>query len=234
MNAVRNFAGQINKTEGADETHLFSRLTSDPGKLDEVAALSRYLGERRDLRDGGIGIGCSRQLGRQKQLGNAHRLIDENLLLILIALAPIQNVLKGNDRGFELENRLEKQREFQRGNTFLARALRGHLHGWIPVQDLVLPNLNYGQRCHRPARIRVSQEPAQKSLFGLRYSGLAQKEDAHQGDQEHEPKGGSLHCGKSEEAKGPSDKWQCAPDQSLLFFLYPLPGREAALRRPRE
>jgi hypothetical protein len=55
-------------------------------------------------------------------------------------------------------------------------------------------------------RVRVSQEPAQEELFGLRDPGLAQKDNARQRNQEHEPKGRSLHCGKSEEKKVTCDK----------------------------
>jgi hypothetical protein len=43
------------------------------------------------------------------------------------------------------------------------------------------------------------QEPAQKKIFRLLEPWLAQKNYAEQQDHEHDPDGGSVHRGKSEE-----------------------------------
>ena len=107
-------SGRLIKPSGGDEAHFFTWLAADSGKLDQFAALSRHLGEARNLRDRRIRIRRRGQFGGEKQLRHAHGLIDENLLLILVALAPFQNIFERDDGGLELEDRLKKKGEFQR------------------------------------------------------------------------------------------------------------------------
>jgi hypothetical protein len=62
-----------------------------------------------------------------------------------------------------------------------------------------MADLNDSERRHRPVRLGIFQKPAQEKVFGLLEPWLAQENYAEQQDHEHDPDGGSVHRGKSEE-----------------------------------
>ena len=114
MDITRDFVRQIDKAESGDQANFFTWLATDSRKIDQFTPLSRDLGERRNFRDRRVRIGRRGQLGGEKQPRHAHRLIDKDLLLIFVALAPFQNIFEGDHRGLELQDRLKKKGELQR------------------------------------------------------------------------------------------------------------------------
>ena len=69
VNSIRDFVGKIDKSGGGDETHFLIWLAPDSGKLDQIAALSRHLGESLNFRPRRIRIWRRGQFGREEQLG---------------------------------------------------------------------------------------------------------------------------------------------------------------------
>ena len=113
MDCVRDFVGKIDETGRGDETHFFIGLASNSGKLDQLTALSRYVGKTRNLGTRRVRIRCGGQFRGEQQLRHAHGLVDENLFAIFVALPPFQDVFKSHHGGLEFEGRLEKKREQQ-------------------------------------------------------------------------------------------------------------------------
>ena len=101
MNSVRNLLGKVDKTVRANKPYLFTRSATDSRILNEITTVAGHLSERWNFLTWCIRITRLGQFGRQKQLGNFHGLIDEDLFLVLIALMPSQNIFKRNDGWFE-------------------------------------------------------------------------------------------------------------------------------------
>ena len=155
MNGIRDFGGEIDKAECGDEPHFLTWLASNPGKLDELAAFPRYVGEGLNLRIQRVGLRGRGQFGREEQPGHAHGLIDKNLLLIPVPLTPFQNIFKHHDRGLEREDGLKKKGEFQRRHPAASGMRRRRLLRWLSIQDGIMADLHHGERRHRPVRLGV-------------------------------------------------------------------------------
>ena len=106
MHVVRNFIGKIDETERGNNAQIFAGLPFDTGKCRQIAPPPSYVRETRNLHDRRVRIGCGGQFRAQQQLGDAHRLIDENLFLISAALGPPQNWLNRDNGWFEFESGL--------------------------------------------------------------------------------------------------------------------------------
>src|ERR1051326_8646508 len=114
MDAVVTFLWQMREPGRCDQTYLFVRLPADAGKFHQIAASPDDLSKPGNFRARRVGVRICRQLGREKKPRDPHRLVDEKLFLVLLGLAPLQNVFETDDRRLKDQSGLEEQGEFHR------------------------------------------------------------------------------------------------------------------------
>src|SRR2546421_10119049 len=92
----------------------------DSGKFRKIAASAGDVWKSGNFRHRCIRIWSGGELGAQHQFWNTHRLVDENLLLILGSLAPLQNRFDGDDGRFKFQRALQKQSSLERSRWIFA------------------------------------------------------------------------------------------------------------------
>src|SRR5438270_3599497 len=92
----------------------------DAGKFWKIAAPAGDVGKVGNLRHRCIRVWSRGELSAQHQFWNTHRLVDENLLLVLGLLAPLQNRFDGDDGGFKFQRALQKQSSLERSRWIFA------------------------------------------------------------------------------------------------------------------
>ena len=210
MDSVRDFLRQIREAGRGDKPHFFAGLAADSRKLHQLAALPRHLSEARDFRTRRVRIGRRSQFRGEKQSRHPHGLIHQDLLLVLVPLAPFQNIFERDHGRLEFQNRLKEKRELEgrddastgMGRSFAVRLRRVLLH------ERVVADVDYRERRGGSVRVRIRQKPMEKKFFRLLQPRLAHEKNPEQQDDEHKPEGRSLHCRRSEEGKVPGDKWE--------------------------
>ncbi len=169
---------------------------TDPGELREAAARTGHLRERWEIFHREIAPAFFPKLHRDEELWHAHRLVDENLFLALVAIAPDHDRLEADHRRLEIEHRLDKERILQRRKgAFRGAAFRGRLFPTFRrhLTEIVTPNLHQRYRRRGEGSGGILHRPSLEKIVHALQPRLAQNQRPEQGDDEEKPGRGTAH-----------------------------------------
>ncbi len=130
------------------------------------------------------------QLGGEEEARDPHRLVDEDLLLRLVALAPDHDRLERHHGGLEIEHRLEKKRILERRERAARGLALGQRLGFFRRRhalEIAPPDFHQRHRRRRQGSLGVLHEKAEEDILHLLQARLAQDKHAEEDDDQDEP-----------------------------------------------
>jgi len=125
-------------------------LTTHADKLRQAGPISANVRQRWQLIGREVVLAFGAQLESDKQLRGVHRLVEENLLLHLVAFWPDQHRLNRDNRRVKAQNSLKKERIFEwreRAPGCFSFRQWFHFFRRRQAQDIVAANLNQSHVC---------------------------------------------------------------------------------------
>src|SRR6476620_9258573 len=138
-------AGKIDETGCRNEPNIVVGLAFDPGERRQSAAITGYIWKRGHVIRGEVLLTPATQLDPDEQLWDTHRLVDKDLQLVLVAIAPDNDRFERDHRRLKLHDRLEEEGVLEGRERAVCRMTfwqRLRLVQWRQALEIFAPDLD--------------------------------------------------------------------------------------------